>query len=374
MRIRDFWKGLRLRSKILLGGLVFIPVAIVAGLLLYGATRPYAVLFQDLNAEDVSKIVSFFDANGITDYRVQDNSRILVPESQEANLRMRVVMDGYAATGTNYELYLSNVSALSSDTDRRQLQIYDLQNRLGATIRSFTGVRDARVYLNIGEDRRYILSSDDLLQATAAVSVTMQNNQTLTNQQAAAIRDLVSHAMLGLVIDNVSITDQAGNTYSGDNTADAAETAQTKMNLERRYNEYFKGLILDVLAPMFGAENVTVSVNSTVDISRRYQDSVLYDEPDWAARAGTGEGIIGSRAWGNAISRGDGEGAGGTVGTGANADLNEYVINAAQLTGTEQEIATSGEVNYNVSTTQTQTDTPPGVLMDVMVSVGIWRW
>ena len=261
-RIRRFWERLSGGTKRLIYLILAVAVVLSAVLIYREATRPYSVLFQDLASDDLASVLNYLEANNISDYRVRNNDTILVPSNQEAQIRAAILTGGYVSTGANYELYLENASALSSDSDRRQLQLYDLQDRLGATIKYFPGVRDATVNITLGQDSRYILSSDSQTSATASVTVVMRNGQTLTNQQAAAIIAMVKHSVSGLEISEVSLVDTDGNIYTGDDTASSSENAQLKLALETRVNAYIKNQILNVLEPMFGVGNVSVTVNS----------------------------------------------------------------------------------------------------------------
>ena len=370
-RVREFIGKLDRRVKIAAAAVLAAALLIGGGFAVWHMTRPYVVLFQDLSQSDLSTVLNYMEANGITDYRVRNNDTILVPESQEYAIRAAVLMGNYTGSGTNYELYLTNVNALSSDSDRRTLQLYDLQNRLGGTIKSFDGVKDATVYITLGEDRRYILNSDNMVNASAAVSVTMQGASTLSDQQANAIRNMVAYAVQGLTIDNITITDSYGNVYAAGGVAASSDSAKLKLDMERQINAELYNKIMEHLTALFGEENVRVTVNATVDVSRRYEEATVYEEPEWATDAATGQGIVGRRSWGNAITRDAGEGAGGVPGTTANADLNEYVVNQSQLNGNEQEISTTGEVEYRVSTRTTQSDIPIGSIQDIYVSVVI---
>ena len=370
-KVQELYGKLSRRTRVLLAVLLGTAVVGLAGYGIWQATRPYVVLFQDLSQNDLSAVLNYMDSNGITDYRVRNNDTILVPESQEYTIRAAVLMGNYTGSGSNYELYLTNVGALSSDSDRRTLQLYDLQNRLGGTIKSFDGVKDATVYISLGEDRRYILNSDNMVEASASVNVTMQGANTLTDQQANAIRNLVGNAVQGLAIDNISITDSYGNVYASGGAAATSDSAKLKLDMERQINAEIYNKVMEHLAAMFGEENVRVTVNATVDVSRKYEEATLYEEPDWALDAATGQGIVGRRVWGNAIVRDAGEGAGGVPGTTTNADLNEYVVNQSQLTGNESEVSTSGEVEYRVGTRTIQSDMPVGAIEDIYVSVVI---
>ncbi len=372
-RIRAFWVGLSRRTKNFILFILAVTLVVVAVLIVRSMNHRYAVLFTDLSSEDLTQVVNYLSANNITDYRIENNNRILVPEGQEARLKMNILLEGYPTSGFGYQMYLSNIGSLSSDADRQILWQADLQDRLAACITYIPGVRSAQVFITPGEDRRYILSTDDIVNASASVTVDMSGNKTLTDQQANAIRALIRGAVQGLAIDDVQIMDTAGNTYTGEtDSLNSSDSAQLKLALESQVNAYLRNNVLRVLNDLFGEGNCSVSVSSTVNVSRTYEDSIIYEEPAWAQNGGSeGRGIIGRRLWGDSIVRDDGAGAGGTVGTTTNADLNEYVIRESDLTGTEREINASGEIDYNVTQHHRQTEYPIGVVEDVMVSVAI---
>ena len=357
--------------KLAIAAVLVIALALIVSLAIYRSTRPYTVLFTELSSDDMTSVLTYLEQNNVRDYRVENNDTILVRENQEASLKARIMMQGFPTTGYGYSTYLNNIGTLSSESDRQLLQIYDLQDRLSAEIRCFDGIKDAVVTISQGEDRRFILS-DDVIEAEASVIVTMQNGQTLNEQTATAIRSLVSHAVQGLQIDNVEITDTAGNTYTNNESTSSADASQLKMELEAQYNANVRNSVLTVLKPLFGSENVSVSVRSDVDVSHIYKDSTIYEEPEWAANGETGgKGIIGEESWVNSLIRGDGETAGGVVGTTTNADLNEYVVNEAQPNGDEREITTSGEKTYDVTQHNIQSETVGGTLNDLTVAVAI---
>ena len=358
-------------GKIILAAVLVIALAVVVGLVIYRNSRPYTVLFTELSSEDMTSVLTYLEQNSVRDYRVENNDTILVRENQEASLKARIMMQGFPTSGYGYRTYLDNVGTLSSESDRQILQLYELQDRMSASIRCLDGVKDAIVTISQGEDNRFILS-DDVIEAEASVIVTMQNGQSLSEQMATVIRSLVSHAMQGLHIDNVVITDTSGKSFVKDETATSVDASQLKLNLEAEYNANVRNSVLAVLQPLFGSENVSVSVRSDVDVSHIYKDSIIYEEPEWAADGSTdGKGIIGRESWGNSLVRGEGDTAGGVVGTTTNADLNEYVVNETQPNGDEREITTSGERDYDVSQHNIQSETVGGTLNDLTVAVAI---
>ena len=355
--------------------IIIAVVLVVAGVIIFvsvqNSKNPWAVLFTELTQEDMQSVTAYLASAEVTDYKIQGNDTILVRKEQEPSLKAALLMEGYPESGFGYETYLNNIGSLSTESDRATMQLYDLQDRLGATIRCLEGVKDAKVILTPGEDRRYVLGQDDVLKASASVTVTMRGDEEISKKLVIAIRSLVSRSMQGLEIEQVTIVDSLGNTYDGaDLEDDNATSSDVQYALEEQINNKIRKSVLAVLTPMFGEGNVSVGVNTSVEMSTAYEDETKYTLPDWANDGSTnGEGIVGKKIWAGTIVRDD-EATGGVVGTGINSDLNTYV-EEAPVDGTEKELHAEGEKDYLVDTLHTQRERMAGTISDVMVSVTI---
>ena len=363
------WASISRKVKILFGIGILAVVVALAIVIAVVSNQPYATLFTDLSQTDLSAILTYLSDNGITQYKVEDDA-ILVPESQEAALKAQVLQAGYPSSGYGYDTYFDHVGNLTTESERNQLVLYALQDRMQAVIRNFDGVKDAAVLLTPGEDHTYVLDSSNKVDATASVTVTMENGKTLTDSQVKAIRNLVSSGMAGLNVENVTIGDTYGNTYSaGDDFTDLQDASALKLKLEEQCNNSIRTRVMQALTPIYGEDNVQVSVNTVVDVDRTTTDSTDYNLEDGAQ--GNDDGIIGSRIWDNEIVRGDNQTTGGAAGTTSNADLNTYVENQMQPNGDEQAITSSGQEDYLVDTQKQQVEHVAGYISDVMVSVTI---
>lgn len=360
------------KTWIILGAALVALIAVAIAVVVALNNQPYAVLFTNLNREEASSIMAYLEENGATDYRLENNDTILVPESQEPILKAKLSMEGYPKNGFSYSTYYDHVSSLSTESERDNAYLMLLQERMGAVVRCFEGVKDAAVTITPGENRSFVLDSNNVVKASASVFVTMQEGEKLTNEQAAAIRNLVARSVQGLDIDSVAISDSLGNQYSADAASESTDASDLKFRLEEEVNNKVRTEVMKTLIPFFGEDNVRVSVNSTVDVNRTIGESTTYTEPEWAADGSTnGEGIIGSKVYDNAIVRAGEEPVGGVVGTEENADLSTYVENEAQPNGTEQEIRTSGQIDYKTDTRVEHVERTAGIVTDCMVSVSI---
>ena len=372
-KVKDFLekaKGLlkRLPKKIIIIAAAVLAVVIVAAVVVLG-NKPYAVLVTEVSNEEAVTIMNLLDEMGVTDYRLEGNDTILVPESQEAQLKARLLVEGYPKTGFSYETYFANVGALSTEAERNTAYIMALEEKMAAVIRCMDGVVDATVDMQPGEDRTYVLDSSNAVEATAAVFVTMRDGVTLTNQQASAIRSFVAHSVKGLEIGSVMITDNLGNMYTAeDGSAATTELSALKLQLEEENNNKIRTGIMQVLVPLFGEDNVRVSVHSTVDVNPAYEDRKTTTLPEGST---DGEGLPSSELYDHSIVRGNDTAVGGVVGNETNADLPGYVENQAQVDGTEQEIHVSGQNDYVYNESVERIERVAGNVTDCTVSVSI---
>ncbi len=364
------WKSASRKTKGILGGAILAVLVVLAVVLVVASNRPYATLFADLSQSDLSAILTYLSDNGITQYKVEDDT-ILVPEDQEAALKAKVLQAGYPSSGYGYDTYFDHVGSLTTESERNQLTIYALQDRMQAVIRNFDGVKDAVVFLTPGEDHTYVLDSSNKVDASATVTVTMEDGKTLTDNQVKAIRNLVSNGLAGLNVENISIEDTLGNPYtSSDDFTDVQDASELKLKLEEQWNNSIRTRVMQTLLPIYGEGNVQVSVNTVVDVDRTYTDSTDYSLEDWAQ--GKDDGIIGTQVWDDEIVRDtDTNDDGGVAGTSSNADLNTYVTEQVQPNGDEKVISSSGQTDRLVDTEKQQVEHVAGYISDVMVSVTI---
>ena len=372
---KQLWTGAKKRTKILAAAVLVVAAGAIVAVVVASQNQPYATLFTELSQTDMTAITSYLTENGVSDFRIVEDDTIMVPADQEVQLKAQLVSQGYVNSGYayNYSTYLDNVSALTTESERQQLALYELNDSTSAVIRSMEGVKDATVRFTPGEDNTYVLDSGNVVEASAYVKVTMKDGVPLSETMADGIRNLVSSAIQGLKVENVTIVDSYGNTYAPDDgLGDLEDSAALKLRLEEQVNNTLEKKIMSVLEPVYGAENVSVSVNSIVDVDKVYTDSTNYSTEDWAADGSTnGEGIIGQKIYDNAYNADENGAVGGTVGTDTNADIPTYPENEGEMEPGNGVVSSTGQTNYLVDEENKQVQRVGGTIADVMVSVTI---
>lgn len=384
-KLKGLWEKvketLKKVSKKVYIAIAVVLVALIAVIAVLAVTHKpeYSVLFTGLSSSETSSVITYLDSLGVTDYKVENRDTILVPAAQEENLKVRLLMEGYPQSGFayDYSTYYENIGALSTESERRTAFLHDLQDKMSAVVRCFDNVKDATVDIGQGEDNSFILDSSKVTKTTASVLVEMDGAVKLTSQQAAAIRNYVAHAVEGLEIEAVYISDTMGNNYSTGGSMADSEASALKMQLEEEWENKIRTSVMQVLIPFYGEDNVRTSVNCTVDVSQKTVSSRDVFLPDYATDGSTnGKGIIGSQVYSYYVTRPGVERVGGLVGSETNSDLAEtnipeYVEDLADPNGTETDIGGDGNVVYDNPYEETVALYTAGYLTDCSISVSI---
>lgn len=348
--------------------------ALAIGIVIFLNTRPYAPLISGATEEEAGAVLSWLQEQGVTDYRVEGTGTVKVPESQVSALKARLLVDQYSQANSSPTGYFEQVSALSTQADRDRAWLVDARSRMERTISQFPGVRSVTVEINLGEDRGYVLDTNNMVKASASVFLTMQKGKSLTAEQANAIRNYVANSVAGLNVESVSIGDTEGNDYSGQTTGvgTAAASSALKLQLERQLIDRLRNGILQALEPIYGPGNVSATVNVEVELGDKTINDYKVTLPDFAQDGETGgRGIIGKQFYTYQFVTPDEAAVGGVVGTPSNAELPTYVEPGdaeAELQGILEE---QHQTEYDNSKTQTQMVITAGTISKVTATVGI---
>ena len=348
--------------------------ALAIGIVIFLNTRPYAPLIAGATSEEAGAVLSWLQEQGITNYRMEGTGTILVPEGQAASLKARLLVDQYSQANATPTGYFEQVSALSTQADRNRAWLMELQSRMEQTICQFPEVRSATVTINLGEDRGYVLDSNNVVEASAGVILTMQRGKALTDAQANAIRNYVAYSVAGLKVESVSLEDTEGNDYSGQSTGvgTAAASSALKLQLERQIRADFEKQILQALTPIYGENNVSVAVTVEVELGDKTINDYKVTLPEFAEDGSTeGRGIPGKQFYTYQFLTPDEGAVGGLVGTPSNSELPTYVDPGDAQAELQSILEERHETEYDNSKTQTQMVITAGTLTKVTATVGI---
>ena len=330
-KVKGFFKNMSMKVRIILCAAVTVLLVAIIALAVWSSSRDtYTTLFTNLSSTEASAIMSYLQENNFTDYRLEGDT-IFVRAGQEDILMAQLVPAGYPKNGALYETYFDKVGMTTTQSEANEIKRIALEQRLGAIIRSFDGVRDAQVSISLGRNQTYVLD-DNPVNTTASVKVDMVPGYTLSQQQAQSIKNFVKHAVADLKIEEVFLTDSAGNPYAADAVTDLNNSSQLKLSLEEYYRNTICASIMQIMEPVYGPGNVNVTASVVVDVNRRVLENTEYSQPEGSYDAG---GLMGRETVLGIVSSDGVEVVGGIPGTTTNSDVDipTYMEDLLQAAG-----------------------------------------
>ncbi len=368
--MKEYWQNLSGKTKKLLIAIVSATAVIaISGVvaLNYLAQRDYSVLFTGLNQEEAQQVVSLLQEQGYP-YRYDDNDgAIRMPSASVDQARVQLLSQGYPKSGFTYDMYRDNSGLMTTESDKKQYTKYELQDRLGAQIRLFEGVQDAKVTIAEAGEQKYALDTV-AEESSAAVTVTMKSGRSLTDNQAAAIKNLIARSVRGMTFTNVSVFDAESMVEIGANDGTGGSGEYTELTSE--IENHIAGNVRRVLEKLYGQGNVAVSVKGTLNTDKLIQEVTRYTVPE-KIDAEDKTGLL-EREDTTFENQGAQEnGAGGVAGADANADTPRYTAGNGNGNGTDTYANGSASREWLFDTLREQRQVDPGVLENTTIAIVI---
>lgn len=372
--LKEYWQKIPDKTKKLLiaitaGTAVIAIIGILA--LNFGVQKDYSTLFTGLNQEEAQEVVALLQDDGI-DYRYNSkNGEIRVSSAAVDQTRAVFLSMGYPKSGFTYDMYRDNTGLMTTESDKKQYTLYDLQDRLGAQIRLFDGVSDAKVTIADAVDQKYALSDSTAVKASASVVVTMKNGRNLSGNEASAIKNLIARAVQGMTFTNVAVFDAETMLEIGGSEGDGSYAAARDLtSLTSLVESNMAANVRRVLEKLYGQGTVAVSAKGTLNMARLIQESTQYTVPEKLNEQDK-TGLLYQEDSTSEYSGTGSRPAAGVVGADANADVPRY---------TNQDTTEDNEDSYTnnraarewlYNTVKEQRQVDPGVLDNISIGIVI---
>lgn len=275
----DMPPALRNNLSLLLGLAVAITAAVM--LFLWQDQSNYKPVFGAREKVAASDMMSVLEAEAIP-YRIHPESgQVMVPSGELGKVRMLLAAKGVTAQlPAGLELMDRNdplgVSQFVQDVRFRR----GLEGELAQSILTIDAIASARVHLAIAKSSSFVAGAGD--QSSASVVVAVKPGRSLSNEQIAAIVNMVSSSVANLNPARVSLVDQAGNYLSSrvdlTDGYDGQAQGQGDNSAAKRYTDEVRNNVNELLAPVLGANNFKMSVTADVDNDKIEETQEKYGE------------------------------------------------------------------------------------------------
>ncbi|MFS2221051.1 flagellar M-ring protein FliF [Pantoea sp. B65] len=256
-------------KKWLVPGAIAVAITAVVIALLWRSNNQYTTLFGSQENIPVAQVVEVLAGEGLG-YRVEPNSgNLLVRESDLPKARMALAAKGISAqTPKGYELMDKEEMLGSSQFIQNVRFKRSLEGELAQSIMALDSVDFARVHLGISEASSFVLSNKP--DSSASVVVRLKYGKTLSDEQVAAIVNLVAGSVPGMKPAQVRVVDQHGALLSAniEELLSGRSGIKNSSEMIQRLRNEIEHNLAHILTPVIGAENFRISVVPRINFSQ----------------------------------------------------------------------------------------------------------
>ncbi len=265
--LQQFWAELSRPQKIIT---VVAPLLVASTLiiLIVWASRPqYVSIFTNMSDADAGAITTKLTELKV-DYRLADNgASIQVPQQQAAAVRLQLANAGLPQSSKFSFDNLNQMHLGETDADKKLRYILGLQHELETTLKSLTGVADARVHIVMPAPS---LFEEKAKSTTAGVTLKLIPGTKITDDKVRAIANLLASSVEGLTPENVTIVDTSGNNLSDVLSASKQESrlSGTQIQLQQMIEENIQKSAQSMLDRVLGNGRSIVRANVVLDFDQ----------------------------------------------------------------------------------------------------------
>lgn len=262
----------RANPRLLLLVSIAATVAVIIAALLWARAPDYRVLYSNISDQDGGAVIAQLEQMNVPYRFSTSGGAIMVPADKVHDARLKLAQQGLPKGGAvGFELLDKEKFGISQFSEQVNYQ-RALEGELARTMETLGPVRNARVHLAIPKPSLFVREQK---QPTASVTLNLYPGRAMDNGQVSAIAYMVSSAVPGLPVGNVTVVDQNGRLLTqsgGDEQSLNASQLKYVAEVEADYQQR----IQSILAPMLGSQNVHAQVTAQVDFSTHEQTAEQY--------------------------------------------------------------------------------------------------
>ncbi len=347
-RILEWWNRFTTKQKTLI--VMLISAVILAIVILVTVlNRPQYVLLK--NCEDTTEAASvkeLLEEDGLKYTISDDGLEFRILKSQQSDAILLLGSNNIKTAGFGIENVTNGGFATTESDKQRSYTLYLEKYIEDNMLEPQAAVKSATVMLNIPENTGTLIDSDK----ESSASVTLELNEEITPETAAAIARAVATGIGNATTRNIVIMDTEGNMlFSGDDDYSASGTANAQLSVKAEAERIVTSEVKQVLLGTNEFDKI-VATNLVLDFSTSSRTDHNYSAPE-----GREEGQL-SRE--DTFSQINESGVSGVPGTDSNGDDGTTYVLEDDSNSRSETTETSREYLPNESIITSET--PPGLI------------
>lgn len=254
-------------------------VALGVAVVMWSQTPNFSPLYGNLGQKDAAAVVAALEQTGI-EFRVDESTgMVMVPSGKVQDLRIQLASQGLPnSTGMGFEILNQDTGFGTSRMVEQARYHHALEGELARTISTLANVDTARVHLALPKQSVFVRKRK---MPSASVVLKLYNGRSLDPSQVDAIVHLVSASIPELDANKVTIVDHKGRLLSQPSTDRNMRLSATQFDYTQKIEAHYRDRIVNLLAPILGANSVQAQVTADIDftVTEQTQETYNPDQP-----------------------------------------------------------------------------------------------
>ena len=283
--LRERFQALNTNQRLFMG-LGFAGLVLALGVVFSAgrSNQDYRVLFANVNEGDGAAIITALQQMNVPYQFTEGGGAITVPQGLVYETRLKLAGQGLPKAGNvGFEL-LENQKFGTSQFVERVNYLRGLEGELARSVSSLGQVKSARVHLAVPKPSAFVREQE---RPTASVILTLHPGRMLDSPQIAAIARLVSSAVPGMRVQEVSIMDTEGGIL-GNSAARQEGLDPSQLKYTSELEAALNRRVAAILEPLAGKDGFRAQVSVDLDFDERERTSETFGKnapPNQAIRS-----------------------------------------------------------------------------------------
>ena len=283
--LRERFQALNTNQRLFMG-LGFAGLVLALGVVFSAgkSSQDYRVLFANVNEGDGAAIITALQQMNVPYQFTEGGGAITVPQALVYETRLKLAGQGLPKAGNvGFEL-LENQKFGTSQFVERVNYLRGLEGELARSVSSLGQVKSARVHLAVPKPSAFVREQE---RPTASVILTLHPGRMLDGPQIAAIARLVSSAVPGMRVQEVSIMDTEGGIL-GNSAARQEGLDPSQLKYTSELEAALNRRVAAILEPLAGKDGFRAQVSVDLDFDERERTSETFGKnapPNQAIRS-----------------------------------------------------------------------------------------
>jgi len=360
-KIQTYIENMPKKTKtiILIATSVIVLLAVVGTVLMNANKGNYVSLYSELGTSEAGDVYQALKEMG-ADAKIGSDGSVMVQKDEYDVWLLQLAAKGYPKTALPYDIFSSHSGMTSTESEKAQWLLYQLQDRIQATLERMDCVDSATVTINIPKSSDYVWdTATNTDKASAGVLLTLDKNVEISGDQVSAIRNLVAASVPQMEAENVKVVDSSTMLELTATKGSNAQSNESGLSFELMVQKQIEDNVVRLLSPRYGTNGVVAVAKVTIDYDKMMTEKLeLTPNED-------GNGYV-THNEGNYSVNGTVE-AGSIVGEENNTDIPEYGYNSPTTDNGMTDYTWSNDYDY--SYIKTQIESGNAILKRATVSV-----